>query len=152
MYPRVDFFVGIFLVIFSAAAHYMAGKLPEAQRGIGPGDYPQVILKALFVLGLIEIGYAYYLYRKKSAAGVRKFEKRELLNVLILALTVVAYTRLVTYVGFILLTPFFLFAMMFIFGQRQWIKMTVVSVVSTAVIYLLFNNLLLVLLPRFRLF
>lgn len=153
MYARVDLFVGIFLVVFAAVAHYMAGMLPEAKRGIGPGDYPQVILKVLLVLGLIQIGYAYYHHRKKTPEEeVRKFEKKELFNVFILALCVVAYVRLVTLVGFILLTPFFLFAMMYIFGQRQWIKMTIVSVVSTAVIYLLFNNLLLVLLPRFRLF
>ncbi len=45
-----------------------------------------------------------------------------------------------------------MFAMMYIFGLRKWLKMVIISVSSMAVIYIVFNNLMYVLLPRFNLF
>lgn len=160
MYPKVDFFVGIVLVVLSTIGHVLANRLAPAERGLGAGDWPRMILSVLLVLGAILAIYAYYQYRRSggrtaersNSEAQQRFEKGELRNVLILTLTVALYVRLVALLGFILLTPPFLFALMAIFGLRQWIKMGVISVVSTAIIYVLFNNLLLVLLPRFTLF
>ena len=83
---------------------------------------------------------------------VSHYEKGELRQIFLLVLCVALYIKLVAYFGFILLTSPFIFLMMLIFGLREWIKMIIISVVSTAVIYVLFNNFLLVLLPRFNLF
>jgi hypothetical protein len=156
MYPKVDFFVGFFMVVFSTLMYIVAGKFPSVQKGLGAGDWPQLILTVLFVLGIILSGSSYYSYRKQARQGGEarqgSYEKKELLHVLVLFLCVAAYIRLVGLFGFILLTPFFLFALMFIFGMRKWIKMVIISVVSTAATYLIFDTLLLVLLPRFNLF
>jgi putative tricarboxylic transport membrane protein len=156
MYPKVDFFIGFFMVVFSTVMYIVAGKFPAAKLGLGAGDWPKLILSVLFVLGMMLAGYSYYCYRKQLRQGGGtshgKYEKKELLHVLILCLCVAAYIRLVGLFGFILLTPFFLFALMFIFGLRKWIKMIIISVASTALVYFIFNDLLLVLLPRFTLF
>ena len=156
MYPKVDFFIGVFMVVFSTVMYIVADKFPAAEKGLGAGDWPKLILSVLFVLGLIQSGYSFYRYRKEVRQGGEtkqsKYEKKELLHVFILFLCVVAYIKLVGLLGFILLTPFFLFALMFIFGMRKWIKMVIISVVSTAVTYLIFNTLLLVQLPRFNLY
>lgn len=153
MYPKVDFFVGLGLVVFSTVGHFMAGRLRDAEKGLGAGDWPKMILTVLFVLGVMLAGYAVYQYRKQQqSAGPGTYEKGELKNVLLLTLCVAIYIRLVATLGFILLTPFFLFALMRIFGLRQWLKMGLISVVSTAIIYVIFRHYLLVLLPRFILF
>jgi cell division protein FtsW (lipid II flippase) len=130
----------------------MAGKLPEAKKGLGPGDYPRVILGILFILGVILAGYAFYIYKKKTRQNENKFEKGEFKQVFLLVACVAFYIKIQAYLGFIILTPFFMFAMMYIFGLRKWIKMAAISIVSTAVIYIIFNNFLYVLLPRFNLF
>ena len=54
MYPKIDSFVGLFIIVFSTAAHFIADKMPDAQRGHGAGDYPKIILKVLIVLGSIQ--------------------------------------------------------------------------------------------------
>jgi putative tricarboxylic transport membrane protein len=153
MYAKVDFAIGIFLIIFSAAAHYLAGKMPAAKQGLGPGDYPKVILKVLFILGLSLAVSSFVRIRKAAGKNnVKNFDKNELKNVLILFLCVAVYIWLVNFLGFIILTPFFLFALMYILGLKKWFRMIAISVLTTAVVYLIFNRLLLVLLPRFSLF
>lgn len=152
MYPKTDFFIGLFLIALSAVGHIIAEQLPEVARGLGPGDYPQAVLRILFVLGLLLAGQAYYQLKKKPENVVSHYEKGELRQIFLLVLCVALYIKLVAYFGFILLTSPFIFLMMLIFGLREWIRMVIISVVSTAVIYVLFNNFLLVLLPRFNLF
>ncbi|GEM_PF-1428305 len=157
MHPKADFFIGLFLVVFSTIGYSMADRLRDAERGLGAGDWPKMILTVLFVLGAILAGYGYYQYRQyvkepSQSDSAEQFEQGELRNIAVLVLCVAIYIRLVALLGFVLLTPFFLFALMRIFGLRQWLKMGVISVVATAIIYVLFNDYLLVLLPRFRLF
>ena len=53
MYPRVDLIIGLFLVVLSTAAHFVADRLPPAKLGLGAGDFPKVILKVLFVAGRV---------------------------------------------------------------------------------------------------
>ncbi len=75
MHPKVDFFIGLFLVAFSVVAFFIAGELPEAKKGLGPGDYPQVVLSTLFVLGVIQVGYSFFLQRKKSHPRGRNMKR-----------------------------------------------------------------------------
>ncbi len=152
MYPKVDLSIGLALIVFSAVGYSIADRMREVELGIGPGDFPKVILAVLLVLGVILTGHSYYHLRKETNADVKKFEKSELKHVVLLVLCVAAYIRMVVIFGFLLLTPFFLFALMRIFGLRKWIKMGVISVVATAIIYVVFNEWLLALLPRFTLF
>ena len=152
MYPKTDFFIGLFLIALSTVGHIIAEKLPEVERGLGPGDYPQAVLRILFILGILLAGHAYYQLKKMPENKVSHYEKGELRQIFLLVLCVALYIKLVAYFGFILLTAPFIFLMMLIFGLREWIRMVIISVVSTAVIYVLFNNFLLVLLPRFNLF
>ena len=165
MYPKIDLFVGLFIIVFSTAAHFIADKMPDAQRGLGAGDYPKIILKVLIVLGSIQAIYSGYMYWKNlrqakesqgavpaEVTGKGKFDKGELKQVFILILCVALYIRLIALFGFILLTPFFLFALMFIFGLRKWLKMGIISILSTAILYVVFNDWFLVLLPRFNIY
>jgi hypothetical protein len=152
MTSTIDLFTGLFLIVFSVAAHIYAGSLPEVTRGLGPGDYPRVVLKGILVLGTILAATSVYHLRKSENPNVKKFEKGEFRQVVILVICIALYTALVRFFGFIILTPLFMFMMMLIFGLRKWVRMIVISVITTAVTYYLFNNLLLVLLPRFRLF
>ena len=152
MYPKVDFIIGLLLVALSTVGYIIAEKLPEVEKGLGPGEYPQFVLTILFLLGLILSAYAYFQLKKNRTSPESNYEKGELKQIGLLVICVALYIRLVAYFGFILLTPFFIFLMMLIFGLRRYIKMIVISVIATAVIYVLFNNFLLVLLPRFNLF
>ncbi len=152
MHPKIDFISGIVLMVFSVAAHRMADRLPPVPKGLGPGDYPKVIVTILFILGLILSGNAYYTARKKSWEGKKSYAKEEFKQVFLLVLCIAVYIKLVGYMGYLYLTPFFVFAMMYLYGLRTWVKMGVISLVTGVFTYVLFNNYLYVLLPRFNLF
>ncbi len=152
MYPKIDFIVGLVIMVFAAAGHYMAGLLPPAKKGLGPGDYPRVILTILFFLGLLLAGNAFYQVKKKLGKTRKNYEKGEVTQILLLAGSTAAYIKLQMYFGYLLLTPVFMFVMMYLFGLRKWVKMAAISVITGAATYILFNNYLYVLLPRFNLF
>ena len=152
MYPKIDFIIGLAIMVFAAVGRYMAGLLPPAKKGLGPGDYPKVILTIIFFLGMILAGNAFYQYRKKLGSKKKNFEKGEFKQVLLLAGTTALYIKIQFYFGYLFLTPVFMFVMMYLFGLRKWIKMAAISVVTGAATYIIFNNYLYVLLPRFNLF
>ena len=110
MHPKIDFISGIVLMVFSVAAHRMADRLPPVPKGLGPGDYPKVIVTILFILGLILSGNAYYTARKKSWEGKKSYAKEEFKQVFLLVLCIAVYIKLVGYMGYLYLTPFFVFA------------------------------------------
>ncbi len=152
MSARVDFFVGLFLIVLMVAAHLVAARLPRVPRGLGPGDYPRVVINALLVLGALLAASGLYQIRKKMQPDTRKYADAELKGVFLLVACIVAYLVLVRNFGYLVLTPIFMVAMMYLFGLRKWVQMIVVGVLTSVVTYVIFNNFLYVLLPRFNLF
>jgi hypothetical protein len=152
MYPKIDFFIGLFVLIFSAAGYMMAGNYPSVQKGLGPGDYPRVILGMLFLLGGIQAVYAFYKFRTIKQTDKKNYEKGEIKHVVLLITCVVVYIKALAYFGFPLLTPVFVFLLMYIFGLRKWIKMLVISFATTVLTFVIFEKFLYVLLPHFNLF
>lgn len=152
MSAKVDFFVGLSLMVLMVAAHFVAARLPRVPRGLGPGDYPRVVINALLTLGALLAVSAFYRLKKQSQPDVKKFVQNELKQVFMLLACVVLYLVLVRTFGYLVLTPFFMVAMMYLFGLRKWVQMVAVGVIATVVTYVIFNNLLYVLLPRFNLF
>ena len=62
------------------------------------------------------------------------------------------YVRLLNLIGFPLFIPFFLVGIICLFGYKKWKTNILVSVIGTAVIFVLFNIVFMVFLPVGRLF
>jgi uncharacterized membrane protein len=62
------------------------------------------------------------------------------------------YVRLLKPIGFPLLTPFFLYGTIMLFGYKKKRTAAIVSIGATAVIFLLFNVVFMVFLPVGRIF
>jgi hypothetical protein len=152
MHPKVDLIVGLALMACSVAGYILAGQFPPAPKGLGPGDYPRVILGLLFLLGSILAGNAFYALRRSAGPGKRNYEPGELRQVFLLVAVVAAYIHLLSLFGYLYLTPVAVFVMMYLFGLRKWVTMAVISIVTSVSTFVLFNNYLYVLLPRFNLF
>ena len=152
MHSKIDFLVGLFLMALSTAGYILAGKFPPAPKGLGPGDYPRVILVLLFLLGSILAGSAFYNLKNRTISDKTDYEKGELKQVFLLVAVVAAYIKLLSVFGYLLLTPFAVFGMMYLFGLRKWMTMAVISIVTSVFTFVLFNDYLYVLLPRFNLF
>ena len=152
MTAKVDFVVGFCLILLAVGIYYMTTQMPQKEAGLGPGDYPRVIVYGFGLLGSILSITSFSKLRKKKEDKEKKFEKGEILQVAYLVTCVALYLFILPYIGFIFLTPALMFTMMFIFGLRKWILMGIISVVTTIFVYILFDRFLLVLLPEFSLF
>ena len=81
-----------------------------------------------------------------------KLEKKPTMLFLAAVALCVLYVILVPTVGFMLLTPFLIFGMMLLFGNRNYLMCVIVSVVTTVLVWLLFTKVFMIFLPTCRLF
>jgi hypothetical protein len=160
MTPRADFFTGIGIVIFSAAMFAVAGRMsPPASFGLGPGGYPMLVTGVLTALGIILAIQGWLQMRRaaqgeavreKDSAGAKKlFIPRELRGVAILALSFWLYVFLIRYLGYLITTPIFLFLFLLQYGDRKWLRMILVSVITTVASWALFVYAFRIFLPDF---
>ena len=146
-----DFWFGLGAVLFGIFVLVQAKKLPQAKMGIGPGDYPAFVAIVIISLGLIQAVKA--LLTNNSSAQTREaFDAQRAKKVFLLVAGTFAYVFLMKYVGFLLLSPFFLLFLfwMFVYSNRR--KAIVISITVSVVLYFLFMYAFQVLLPRFSLF
>ena len=73
-------------------------------------------------------------------------------SVIFLTIFVYLYVKAIQVFGFIMITPFFLAALMWISGARKWKEILLVSIASTLGIYLFFHKIFKVILPQGTLF
>lgn len=153
---KVDLGTGLAIMAVSVIVFITAGKMPTVPLGIGPGGYPTVISIALFFLGLA-LSIQNIPWKLKSGTARRKDSGKPitwhmLKRPLMIGVVVFIYIRGMFYLGFLMLTPFFLFFAIWFFGYRRWLRSAIISVVTTAIIYVVFYHGFQVLLPRFTLF
>jgi len=153
---KVDFFTGLGIMAVSVAVYSIAGKMPNAKIGIGPGEYPTVIAVVLFFLG-IALSLQNIPWKGKAGKAAKDSSGKAISFQMIkrpflMAIVVFAYIRGMFYLGFLLLTPFFLFFAIWFFGYRRYLRAAVISLVTTGIIYVVFYYGFQVLLPRFILF
>lgn len=146
---RVDLFTGVVLMLVSVGVWILTAKLPMPKRGIGPGSYPRVVAGMLFFLGLILSLTNIKGVFKKAAEPINW---NHLGRAALLAVMSLAYVSLLKTLGLPLLTPFFLFAVILLFGYKRWKMAALVSIGTTAVIFILFNIVFMVFLPVGRIF
>ncbi|MDX9984949.1 tripartite tricarboxylate transporter TctB family protein [Sphaerochaeta sp.] len=146
-----DFWFGLGAVLFGIFVLVQAKKLPQAKMGIGPGDYPAFVAIVIISLGLIQAVKA-LLSDASAAQQGEAFDARRAKKVFLLVFGTFAYVFLMKYVGFLLLSPFFLLFQFWMFGYSNRRKAIVISITVSVVLYFLFMYAFQVLLPRFSLF
>ena len=146
---HADLIMGVVFMALAAFWFYHASQMRPVELGIGPAGYPKFVSVGLFVLGLV-------LIVQSLIKGLPKWEakvdfKAILRQVVFFAVSLV-YIRSMRYLGFAVLTPFYLFFMCWFFGYRKYIIAAIMSVGLTAAIFIVFRMIFHVLLPVFRLF
>ena len=147
--PFSELVIGIACMALGVAVFIAAGNLQQVKLGIGPSGFPKFIAVVLGILGLAQTATAL-----SSGVEAPKFnvDKRAASLFAAAVAMSVAYVMLVTQVGFIILTPLLLIGMMFLFGERNIVKMAVIAIITTACVWLLFTEVFLIFLPAGRLF
>jgi putative tricarboxylic transport membrane protein len=149
---KVNIILSVLLIGFGIFYAYLTAELPERNlpNTLGSDFMPWVLVGCLFLLSLL------LLIRTVWGGSPENFDsnisQKEAFGVIYLTACVFAYVKLMGLIGFILATPIFLALLMLINGSRKWKEIVIVSIVATFGIYLLFQKIFQVILPRGELF
>ena len=130
----------------------MTFTFPEITIALSPTVFPRFVTVCLIVLSSLLLIQGIRKQRKQQPAKRReKIERPYLLRFILLAAAGFLYTRLIRYTGYVVATPPFIAAAMLVFAEKKWYRIILISVGTTAVLYLVFRMVFRVPLPRFEL-
>ena len=145
----VDMVTGIVLMLLAAFWFYEANKMMKVDLGIGPGGYPKFVSVCLFLLGFL-------LTLQSVIKGLPKpegkIDRKAMLRTVIYVGITFIYVQAMRYLGFLLLTPLYLFFACCFFKYRKKVVAAIASVGVTVILYVVFRIIFHVALPVFRLF
>lgn len=157
-----DVVIGVGLMSISAAFFIATWSFPIEGQYVSPRVFPRFVSACMIILTAILVGRNVRTLRRPAktgdqagdtdlAARARAFLAR---NGLIIAFAVIAfvYTQAISYVGFVVSTLLLLAVTVFLFNERRWFVIALVSVLGTSVFYYVFRIIFKVPLPRFDLF
>lgn len=115
---------------------------------VGPEFFPRALAFLLFVCCLVLLlTNLKTTQRNKDAAPTLSPLNKDMRKAIISLILIVVYALLWNVTGFLITTPFALFAMIFILGKRNYKMMVIVSLGATALIFSAFKFLLGIELP-----
>ena len=126
-----DLVIGVVFMALGLTVFLMANQLQTVKLGIGPAGFPKFIAVLLALLGAVMTVSA---LRHGVPKPQFKLEKKPTMLFLAAVALCVLYVILVPTVGFMLLTPFLMFGMMLLFGNRNYVMCAIVSVVTTVLV------------------
>ena len=144
-----DLMIGVLMMALAVAVLLLSGSLAQAKVGLGPAGYPRAVAIIMLVLGLVMVVSTLI---KGMPKLVWKPDRQMFLRVAGTVVISFVYLWLLNQIGFLFLTPFYLFALMWIFGYQNLKVAALASIGSSVVIYLLFTKAFMVFLPEFALF
>lgn len=145
---KSDFVSGILITIIGLVFFISTLKIKPAKLGLSPADFPRLITVALMICGIALVLKSLFSkqmpYKKTTDSSfVKKF-------IALIAMFLV-YVSLVNTIGFLYLTPFFVFGAAYMFGLKKLYLNIFLSIGSTIVVYYVFSKIFLVPLPDFSL-
>jgi putative tricarboxylic transport membrane protein len=149
---KVNVILAALLIGLGIFYAYLAANLPDRNlpNTLGSDFMPWVLAGCLLLLSLL------LLIKTVFGSTPEQFDfsisPKEGFGVIFLTVCVFAYVKLMILIGFVLATPIFLALLMLITGSRKWKEIIMVSIFATFSIYLLFQKLFQVILPRGELF
>ncbi|MGW8301282.1 MAG: tripartite tricarboxylate transporter TctB family protein [Desulfobacterales bacterium] len=149
---KVNVILAALLIGLGIFYAYLAANLPDRNlpNTLGSDFMPWVLAGCLLLLSLL------LLIKTVFGGSPEQFDfsisPKEGFGVIFLTVCVFAYVKLMILIGFVLATPIFLALLMLITGSRKWKEIVMVSIFATFGIYLLFQKLFQVILPRGELF
>lgn len=139
----MDLFIGALSLVLLAGTFALSASFPEPHDAqLGAAVFPRITSALLAVFGVY---IAIAALRKRSDASLRIGNAKQ---VFLALASLLLYGLFLKRVGFVILTPFFIAAILAIMKYSRAIVIALTSILSTAGIYLIFKILLSVPLPE----
>ena len=143
------------LFVFVSTAEY-AHPIGANTIGQDPGSaiWPRclAVLLAVLSVGMVIEGFVGKAYRNNNEAPHQSSRVPEMKGVYWMLLIFAVYCVVLRFGGFILASVIFIPSVMWVLGERKWLRAILVGIIATAAIYALFKFGLRVRLPQGVLF
>lgn len=142
---RGNAIISIICIILGIYVMVQANTFPElgGSEVSGPGFFPKLWAVVLIGLSILLLGSSFYAKKDKQIDLLSK----ERIKVYISMAALIVYIFLINSIGFIVLTPIFLFGLIWFFGMKGYVKIAMASIAVTLAVYGVFEILLAVPLP-----
>ena len=144
------FWEGVFLFVvsvFGISMSFISHKDFNVEWKISPYLFPLIISFFLLILSISII-----MQGLKDESEKKEKSKIDIKSLLIFGLVCILYLLIFNFLGFVLSTIILLVLLMMLLGERRWLFILLVSVISSLIIYLLFAKYLSVMLPKGKIF
>ena len=126
-------------MLFSAGAFYMTLSFRQFQNvPVGPEFFPRYLASGLFICSLVLFLQQIKSKDKQPAPEISPMGKN-IQRVLLGGLIFLVYSFLWETVGFLIISPPAMFAIMFILGKRKYLFMIIFSFASTIIVFWAFR-------------
>ena len=148
----VNITLAIILILFGFFYSYLTMHLPDRNlpNTLGSSFVPWVLVICLYVLSILLLLQS--IFKGSSETCDYAISKKEGISILFLGVIVIVYIKAMAFFGFLLVTPFFLVALMLTIGARKWKEVILTSTLVTFGIYLFFQKVFQIILPAGDLF
>ena len=130
-------------MLFSALAFVKTLSFKQFKNvPVGPEFFPCALAVGLFICCLALVIQNVLDKANTEKAPTMGLKNKDIQRMLVGLAIILATAFLWSILGFLIVTPFTIFSLMFVLGKREWIKMAIISVAVTAVVFLAFRFLL----------
>ena len=110
--------------------------------------FPYMIGIIILVISVVSLLQGWLAKPKVQENTIKPIDYKKLKEVGILLLISVLYVLLLEPLGFFIMTPIALFVCLWFFGSRKWLGLTVMPIIVTMLIFLCFEELMSIQLPK----
>jgi len=149
-----EILLSIIFMIISMTIYILTYQFPQQTVALSPAVFPRFVSTCLFIISLTLLIQGIAGIKKDSKQKKVKFTLNKVFIIRLLLMTFLAffYTRILTIVGYVVATPPFVAGTMLLFNEKRGIWIIAVSIITTALLYILFRIVFKIPLPRFNLF
>ena len=131
------------MIVSAAAFGYTFTFKQFKNVPVGPEFFPRVLATALFIFcALLLLTNLKTSESNKKSAPTMSLKNRGMQKALAGLAIVVIYALLWEVLGFLIITPIAIFLMTLLLGKREYIKMTVIAIGASAIVFIAFKYLL----------
>jgi len=151
---KKEIILSIFFMVISMTVYVLTYQFPKQTVALSPKVFPQFVSVCLFILSLVLLIQGVTGVKKESEQKKVKLALNNIFLLKMLTMIILAffYVQILPLTGYIVATPFFLAGSMLLFNEKRWFMIVIVSIVATALLYILFRIVFKIPLPRFNLF
>ena len=151
---KKEIFLSIIFIVISITIYILTYQFPQQTVALSPTVFPRFVSACLFIISLTLLIQGIAGIKRDSEQNKVKLtlNKAFIIRLLLMIFLAFFYTQILPLIGYVLATPPFVAGAMLLFNEKRGIWIIAVSIITTALLYILFRIVFKIPLPRFSLF